>query len=151
PSWIDDQRRRNQSPNMRQQSATLFRRLELLVLREIERDHRKPDYLPRNFVEVVDKLNILLERVRVERDEISAFRIVNRDNNQEASANDLSSGESELISLGIEFLTFVRESISDKNNLLFVDEPDVHLHPDLQDRLAQFVMDAIRDKPVTIV
>src|ERR1035437_8298893 len=39
PRWTEDQRRQNQSVNFRQQSATLFRRLELLVLQEIEREH----------------------------------------------------------------------------------------------------------------
>jgi len=44
-----------------------------------------------------------------------------------------------LISLGIECLTFSKELILDKENLLFLDEPDVHLHPDLQVRLMQFL------------
>jgi ABC-type multidrug transport system ATPase subunit len=63
----------------------------------------------------------------------------------------VSSGETELISLGIEFLEFTKESAPGKDNILFVDEPDVHLHPDLQDRLAKFIVEVLRDKPVTLV
>src|SRR5688500_11601743 len=33
PNWMSDSRRKNQSDNFRQQSATLFRVLEMLVLR----------------------------------------------------------------------------------------------------------------------
>src|SRR5262249_689144 len=99
PAWLENQRRRNQSDNMRQQSATLFRRLELLVLREIERDHRKPDYVPQDFSQTIDKLNVLLDRVRIERDAAKAFRITDRETNVEATPDQLSSGEAELISL----------------------------------------------------
>src|ERR1700687_427411 len=48
-SYIDESRRQNQSSNFRSQSATLFRRLELLVLREIERDHTQAGYKPFTF------------------------------------------------------------------------------------------------------
>jgi energy-coupling factor transporter ATP-binding protein EcfA2 len=34
---------------------------------------------------------------------------------------------------------------------LLVDEPDVHLHPDLQDRLAQFIVDVLKEQRVTLI
>ncbi len=46
-----------------------------------------------------------------------------------------------MISLGIECLVFEKESASAKENILFLDEPDVHLHPDLQVRLCHFIRD----------
>jgi len=52
---------------------------------------------------------------------------------------DISSGESELISLGIECLVFERECVPNASNFLLIDEPDVHLHPDLQARFARFI------------
>jgi energy-coupling factor transporter ATP-binding protein EcfA2 len=149
--WIRDARRSNQSANFRQQSATLFRRLELLVLREIETEHTKDSYVPRRFQDTIDKINVLLDRVRLERDNAKAFRIVVRETGAEAQPGDISSGESELISLGIEILTFVRESKAGKLNILFVDEPDVHLHPDLQYRLARFMIEVLIDQSVTLV
>jgi len=139
-NWMDDQRRKNQSGNFRNQSITLFRRLELLVLREIERDQYNAGYLPRNFNDTMQKINSLLDRVRLERDDGTVFKIIDRETGSETTPEAISSGEAELVSLGVEFLAFIKEVENGKENLLFVDEPDVHLHPDLQDRLAQFVV-----------
>jgi energy-coupling factor transporter ATP-binding protein EcfA2 len=150
-SWINDTRRQNQSANFRQQSATLFRRLELLVLREIEAEHTKEGYVPQRFEDTIDRLNVLLERVRLERESARPFRIVDRETGEEADPSAISSGESELISLGIEILTFVKESDPSRQNILLIDEPDVHLHPDLQDRLARFMIDALEGKAVTLI
>jgi ABC-type branched-subunit amino acid transport system ATPase component len=151
PNWIEGQRRRNQSSNFREQSATLFRRLELLVLREIEREHTKDGYVPRGFGQTIDKLNVLLDRVRIERDEAAAFRIFDKQSDGLASPESLSSGEAELISLGIEFLAFVKECVANADNVLLVDEPDVHLHPDLQSRLANFIVDVTKDCQITLI
>jgi len=57
----------------------------------------------------------------------------------------ISSGESELISLGIECLIFSKECDSEKGNILFLDEPDVHLHPDLQVRLMHFLRELVSE------
>ena len=151
PSWLQDTRRQNQAGQFRQQSATLFRRLELLVLREIERDSFEAGFVPRTFGGTLDQLNSLLDRVRLERDVVKAFKIVDRESGQEASPQDISSGEAELISLGIEILSFVREAQVDKANFLLMDEPDVHLHPDLQDRFARFLIETLKDTPVSLV
>lgn len=150
-AWMANVRRRNQSNNFRQQSTALFRRLELLELREIVKDHTKSDYVPRNFDQTIEKLNKLLDRVRIELDSTKVFKIVDRFTDEEAQPDDLSSGETELVSLGIEFLVFVKECLPSTSNVLLVDEPDVHLHPDLQDRLAQFISDALEDKPITLI
>jgi len=149
--WIDNNRRKNQSDNFRAQSATLFRRLELLVLREIEQESQKKDFKPRSFETAIEALNKLLDRVRLKRDDRRAFAIIDRETLHEAAPADISSGEAELISLGIEFLSFAKECIPGKENFLLVDEPDVHLHPDLQDRLAGFMADVIKDAPFTLI
>lgn len=150
-SWMDDNRRRNQSTNFREQSAALFRRLELLVLREIEQEHQKPNYSPRSFETTITKLNVLLDRVRLERHDSRGFSIVDRSSNSPTTAERISSGETELISLGIELLTFAKECIPNKQNYLLIDEPDVHLHPDLQDRLAKFMTDVVKDSSFTVI
>lgn len=151
PNWLPDQRRKNQSENFRQQSTVLFRRLELVYLREIEREHTQAGYVPRNFDTVLEQLNVLLDRVRVQRDNDKTFKIVERDTGNDAAPQSISSGEAELISLGIEFLAFARETVPDKENILLVDEPDVHLHPDLQYRLAQFIAQALKDKAMVLL
>ena len=137
--WMFDTRRRNQSSNFKQQSASLYRRLELMILRGIERDHIKEGYTPRNFDSVVEKINTLLDRVSVRRIETGGFSIIEKGTDRPASPEEISSGEAELISLAIEFLAFAEEADITRENFLLVDEPDVHLHPDLQDRLARFI------------
>lgn len=150
-NWIGNVRNRNQSENFRQQSVTLFRRLEMMVLREIEREHQLPGYVPKTFQTTIESLNTLLDRVSLQRDNAKGFLILDRQSGQPVGTEAVSSGESELISLGIEFLAFAKEAVPDRVNLLLVDEPDVHLHPDLQDRLSRFLLDCFRDTPVTII
>lgn len=137
-SWLADTRRHNQAQQFRQQSAAQFRRLELLFLREIERSptiRADPTVV---FDRIVERINGLLDRVRIERGDPS-FKLFDRKSNAPVQPQDISSGESELISLGIECLVFERECGSDKPNFLLIDEPDVHLHPDLQARFARFI------------
>lgn len=150
-NWMDNNRRGNQSANFRGQSATLFRRLELLVLREIEQESQEPGYAPRTFETAISSLNQLLDRVELKRDDRRAFAIVDRETNVEAGPESVSSGEAELISLGIEFLSFAKECVAGKDNYLLVDEPDVHLHPDLQDRLTKFMVETLKDTPIQLI
>ncbi len=151
PTWLSDTRRSNQSAGFRQQSAALFRRLELLFLREIEREHTQDGYQPRSFDQTVEQLNTLLDRVRLKRHDQQAFLIEERESGNLARPEDISSGEAEIISLGVEFIAFVKEAESGKDNFLLVDSPDVHLHPDLQDRLARFIVNVLEGTPVTLV
>ncbi len=145
PTWMDQVRGNNQSENFKQQSAVLYRRLETMVLREIETDRALP-----GFDGTVEKINGLLDRVKIERAG-STFKIVERSTNTETNARAISSGESELLSLAIEMLAFLKECVAGKTNFLLVDEPDVHLHPDLQHRLAQFVIDTLKADNISVV
>jgi len=141
--WLGDVRRKNQVGEFRQQSAAQFRRLELLFLREMESDAAIRANLNLKFDAIVSKLNRLLDRARLERGDPS-FRILTRTAPAtEIQPDDLSSGESELISLGIECLVFERECKPDRLNVLLIDEPDVHLHPDLQARFANFLEELV--------
>lgn len=150
PNWIDDARRKNQSDNFREQSVILYSRLEILTLREIERDHTQPGYQPRSFQTIIEKINTLLERVKLQRSD-NGFAMVLKETGATTNAAALSSGESELVSLAIEFLAFGKECDPERNNYLFIDEPDVHLHPDLQDKLAQFISREISAPHLTII
>ena len=151
PNWLFDARKQNQTANFRQQSATLFRRLELIFLRKIEKEHLLDGYEPQSFDSIIDQLNTLLDRVKLKRHDQKGFEILDRENENPADPGEISSGEAELISLGIEFLAFAREVTPNRTNILLVDEPDVHLHPDLQDRLTTFIYNVFTDKPVTII
>jgi hypothetical protein len=87
-------------------------------------------------------LNSLLDNIEIRR-ESSDFKIYQKSSEEPVTAENISSGESELISLGIECLVFAKESKKEKTNVLILDEPDVHLHPDLQVRLAIFLKNLI--------
>lgn len=58
-----------------------------------------------------------------------------------SSVNVLSSGESEILTLGLDLLTIcaIWELENQTPRVLLIDEPDLHLHPDLQQHLASFL------------
>ena len=129
----------------------MFRRLELLFLRKLEKEHILDGYEHQSFDLIIDHLNTLLDRVKLKRHDQKGFEILDRENGNLADPAEISSGEAELISLGIEFLAFAREVTPNRTNILLVDEPDVHLHPDLQDRLTSFISKVFSDIPDTPV
>ncbi len=149
-NWLGNQNRKNQNTQFRQQSVAQFRRLKELVLEEIEQDATKRANLEYKFDLYVDKVNSLLDNIKIQRYN-STFRIFKKGTEDTIEPASISSGESELISLGIECLTFDKESVPDKENVLFLDEPDVHLHPDLQARLVSFLKQIVDEGQFTVV
>jgi len=149
-NWLSNQNRKNQNNQFRQQSVAQFRRLKELVLEEIEQDEDKRSDLTYKFDLYIEKINSLLENIEIKRHN-STFKIYKRDTTEEINANNISSGESELISLGIECLIFNKEAIPEKENLLFLDEPDVHLHPDLQSKLISFLKKIVDEERIAIL
>ncbi len=144
-NWMSGQRRKNLSDNFRQQSVAQYRKLETLVLRDFEQDQSKSKFDP-----YIEKINSLLDNIEIKRDELT-FKIFKKGTTDELNAGLISSGESELISLGIELLIFSKEVEADKENILFLDEPDVHLHPDLQVRLMYFLKDLVQENNFKIL
>jgi len=151
--WLQDQRRQNQSAKFREQSAAQYRTLELLILREIEQNPSVRNNPEITFEKTLDRINKLLDRVRLSRSDSTRtiFTIHGRVKDEEIKAEDLSSGETELISLGIELLMFENECVSGKTNYLLFDEPDVHLHPDLQYRLARLIVSLATEQDITVL
>lgn len=150
PNWLFKQLRKNQFSQFREQSVSQFRKLELLCLREIEQQAELRQNLDYTFQSTVDLINELLDNVQIRR-EGTDFKIYHRETAQEITPQDISSGESELISLGIECLVFQKECIADLENILFLDEPDVHLHPDLQVRLSLFLKQLVDNSNFRVV
>jgi len=149
-NWLAETRRHNQASQFRQQSAAQFRRLEIFFLRDIEKklDLRADPKI--TFDTTVDRINSLLERISIQRAD-PAFQIVERRSANAVAPQEISSGESELISLSIECLMFQKECHTDKPNLLLFDEPDVHLHPDLQARFAFFLLNQFKQPSCSII
>ncbi len=154
--WGADTRRNNRVDNFRQISFAEFRLLETLVLRTIEQDREKradPDF---TFDRTVNQINALLDNVMLVRTTRSGFEIHTKEGRAvKREPNTLSSGESELLSVAIEILSFAFEANhpdnAAKQAFLLLDEPDVHLHPDLQGRLMGLLVEAVRATKVTTI
>jgi ABC-type phosphate/phosphonate transport system ATPase subunit len=133
--WMSSSRRKNRAEQFRQQSTAQFRNLEVMVLREIEKDIDKRQDINYTFDSTLNYINDLLPKINLKRAE-RGFEILNSQH-QKISEDSISSGESELIALSIEVLVFSR--LNQENKILLLDEPDVHLHPDLQHKFVEFV------------
>jgi energy-coupling factor transporter ATP-binding protein EcfA2 len=153
PGWGDSARRNNRFENFRQLSVTEFRRLETLVLRKIEKDPATRRNEKFSFDTTLNLINNLLDNVELVRGDSSGFEIRSKLLNEKRSASTLSSGESELISLAIEILSFAysADTYPGKTSYLFLDEPDVHLHPDLQERLIALLVEAINGRNILVI
>ena len=134
--WLKNSRQTNRFEQFRQQSAAQFRNLETAVLREIEKVREKRENLSYTFDAILEQINALLPAIRMVRNDKGGFSIQTKLGHPLEEAS-ISSGESELIALAIEVLVFSRQSIAGK--VILLDEPDVHLHPDLQQRFTAFV------------
>ncbi|MBV2126518.1 MAG: AAA family ATPase [Candidatus Thiodiazotropha sp. (ex Ctena orbiculata)] len=57
------------------------------------------------------------------------------------NVDQLSSGEAQLVTIGLDILTIASMwEVNDRNNrIVLIDEPDAHIHPDLQVRFADFL------------
>jgi predicted ATPase len=135
-NWLKDTRQKNRFEQFREQSAAQFRNLETAVLREIEQVPSKRTDLTYTFGSILENINKLLPAIQMVRNDKGGFSIHTKDG-QQLDETNISSGESELIALAIEVLVFSRQQMS--NKILLLDEPDVHLHPDLQQRFIGFV------------
>ena len=150
-NWLQNDRRRNQVETFRQQSFIQYKNLEMMVLRECEKERRSDAGY--TFDIFINKINSLLDNIEIKRrSDASAFDIYSKANTeQKLNSDSISSGEKELISLGIECLVFSKGCLQEKENYLFLDEPDVHLHPDLQVRLMHFLRDLVSDGNFKII
>jgi len=146
-SWLDETRRKNRFEQFREQSAAQFRNLEMLELRKIESDFAIRGNHEYTFSRVIEKINDLLPAIKLVRAD-KGF-IIQSKNGQPIQEDQISSGESELIALSIEVLVFSRSEKHDK--ILILDEPDVHLHPDLQQKFIKFVESVAEETAMRVV
>lgn len=144
PNWLTSTRRTNQAVNFKAASAHLLREIETLYLRRIQDDLNIRFDPSKNFTtDRLDKINRLLTNVAIEQHG-SGFEFISRDGSV-VKPDDLSSGESECVSLATEIMHFFDIAAGDRFNVLLLDEPDVHLHPDLQGRLAQLIRELVAE------
>jgi len=151
PNWSRGSKRHNQWSQFKNFTVTQYRKLEMLALREIEKDQALRRDLTYTFDSIVEKINNLLTNIRIDRTTKGDFEIFTKVGNTKISSEAISSGESELIALAIECLTFEKICDPDKLNLLLLDEPDVHLHPDLQANLISFLIQLVSSNRFSIL
>lgn len=142
PNWHLQQLRQNQWGQFKEQTMSQYRKLELLTLREIEKNRELRNNLDFTFETLTDKINSLLSVVKIVRAQ-SDFKVQLKKDDTEILPSKISSGESELITLAIECFAFQKECSPGGDNYLFLDEPDVHLHPDLQVKFAKFIQEIV--------
>ena len=135
------------------QTMALYRRLELAARREFEDAYRAGKQLPPAFADYIDGINNLLVNVeiRVEESAFSIYGTLPTSPSNRLPADQISSGESELIALAIEILVFALDVRGDNHGLLLLDEPDVHLHPDLQAKLMRYLVDLVKKHPFDVL
>ena len=139
---IDIERRSNHSQgnfaaNYRQQIITriqgYYTRRGTKRVRDI---HHDPDQL-------LEAMSLILPDFTVQVKAETPFYDLRRTKDSAAvtSVSSLSSGESQLLSLGLDVLTIVGiwELDQQQKRILLIDEPDAHIHPDLQIKLADFL------------
>lgn len=142
PDWIGDVRRMNQAANFKAASANLLREVETAYLRKLQDNPEIRLDQTRNFrTERLDSINRLLTNLTICQEGSNfVFRSID---GKEVRPDQISSGESESVSLAVEMMYFFDNLKEEKFNLLLLDEPDVHLHPDLQARLATFLINLV--------
>lgn len=138
-NWLRNVRGKNQAENFKAVSAYLLRNVEITYLRRLQDTPSLRNDPERNFrADRLDKINRLLSNISIE--QVRAEFVLRNISGTEIQPDQISSGESEAIALASEIMYFFETVDQSKFNILLLDEPDVHLHPDLQARLAQFVV-----------
>lgn len=138
-------RDRNQVGNFKNTSALLLLELEKVYLRRMEATPAIRKDETRTFAnDRLSKINQLLTNVSIDIGN-SGITFHSKIGNLNIYPTNLSSGESEIVSLATEILYFFETLNREKCNVLFLDEPDVHLHPDLQARLGKLLIDMLEE------
>jgi hypothetical protein len=145
PNWLRYTRAVNQADNFKAASALLFREAETLYLRRLAKTPEIRMDPNRNFeTDRLSKINQLLTNISLEMGSAD-FEFRSLFDGQIIKPSDISSGESEAVSLAAEILYFFDTIDPMKFNILLLDEPDVHLHPDLQARLGKLIISMLEE------
>jgi predicted ATPase len=127
----------NRSNDFRQQATSRLRMLkEHMFEKTLETDNKDEQTdLITDVKKVISQINSLLSNIKIDM-KSGVFAIVSRKDSAPINHEFISSGESEIITLlsDIMYEVHVECTSHDGNKLLIIDEPDVHLHPDLQAR-----------------
>jgi energy-coupling factor transporter ATP-binding protein EcfA2 len=143
PNWLYNDRLQNQSSSFKLTAASTLKRLELLWGRKLDNNQALRATEKTFQTEYLDKINKLFLNIKIVRGNGSQAFEFEDHNGTKIPPTEISSGESEAAALATEILNFFENIDQTKLNVLGLDEPDVHLHPDMQVRLANFILQEI--------
>jgi hypothetical protein len=147
--WLRLVRAKNQAENFKAASANLLRELELAYLRRLENSSELRADPERTFrLDRLERINRLLANITIAQE--GSDLVFRSADGEKVPPDKISSGESEAVALASEIMYFFETADPGRFNLLLLDEPDVHLHPDLQARLARLLIAAVTDMPTEI-
>lgn len=144
-------RKFNASPTYRQESISRVQALLIKIGNLSGRSGKSPLILD----EIESILHVLLPDFKFKvTDQNPPFEL-KRTHNEEpvSSVNNLSSGESEILTLALDLLTIcaIWKLDNQTSRVLLIDEPDTHLHPDLQQHLGKFFIKLVDKYNVQII
>ncbi len=142
PNWAKSVRRANQLSGFKAMSHLALRNAETAYLRKLQDiDARGKSFQ----TDCLGPINRMLSNVFLEQGD-NDFSIRTMDGVLITPEN-LSSGESETIALASEVMSFIMAVDVSKDNVLLLDEPDVHQHPDLQARFGHYLLELLGAMP----
>ena len=155
PEWLDSIRNVNQVSQFKQQSYQKILKIINIALKNYQSETEKKkqeniDTVLRELKiptsdEYINKINKLLDGAFVIGIDTSGKLIIE---DSDRLLSNISSEEAEIIALAAECLLCFMQLKYDikKSAILLLDEPDVHLHPDLQYRFIKFLLDEIKNQ-----
>ena len=122
-NWFKTVRNRNQSGDFKKTSAALLRKLETGWGRRLDNDPALRATIKTFQSEYLDKINNLLLDIRIVNSPNEYGFSFQNYAGEKINAENISSGESEGVSLGAEILHFIASIDVSKTNILALDEP----------------------------
>lgn len=142
----------NLSPTYRQEAVSRIQALQLKIGNVTGHSGEKS---PVSLNEIKEFISILLPDFEFKvTDQNPPYELKRLPNGEKVtSVNHLSSGESEILTLALDILTVCAMWEIDKQEqkILLIDEPDTHLHPDLQQHLANFLVKVLEKYKVQMI
>jgi hypothetical protein len=150
PEGRSQQSRQNFSSDYRQQVITR------ITTYFAKRGAYRGEDLPKSdAAEIENLLNILMPdfELRLTGD-VPPYELVRLSSGQKVGGvHELSSGEAQILTVGLDIITIaaIWDLQHQENRILLIDEPDAHIHPDLQTRFADFVYQVASKYKIQVV
>lgn len=150
PDYLYNSRQGSVSSDFRAQVSSRYEKL-LAVL--AQNDSPQEDRPFDKINKIVASLNKLLPAKYEVSKSDSSFSILKKGTAEAVPFEKLSSGEIEMFTLGLECLISAnwKHPAENVHKVLLIDEPDVHIHPDLQIKFLEFIYQLIADYPIQVI